>query len=241
MNLHAIRLFAGLTFAVPALLIATPADAASKSWHVDRSIQVNARPEIVLAQVADLHNWNNWTVWNSEYDPECVWTYSGEPGQVGHTMEWDGKEMGWGKLTLTEVSLTSGVKYDIWLMKPGGDANKGSVLFAPANGGIQVTWSDDGQLKGISKLFAKKIEAAVGADFEANLNKLKVITEAQEAVKASEEAAAAAAKAAEEAAAAAKAAEEAAAAAKAAEEAAAAAKAAEEAAAAAAAKGKKKR
>ena len=240
MNLRAFSLLVGLAFTAPALFGAAPAAAASKSWHVDRSVQINARPEILIAQVADLHNWNNWTVWNTEYDPECVWTYSGEPGQVGHTMEWDGKEMGWGKLTLTEVNPTGGIKYDIWLMKPGGDANKGSITFSPTNGGMQVTWSDDGQLKGISKLFAKKIETAVGADFEANLNKLKVITEAQEAVKASEEAAAAAAKAAEEAAAAAKAAEEAAAAAKAAEEAAAAAKAAEEAA-AAAAKGKKKK
>ena len=240
MTRSTLSLLAALAFSAPALLAPIPAAAASKTWHVDRSVQINARPELIFAQVADLHNWNNWTVWNTEYDPGCVWTYSGEPGQIGHTMEWDGKEMGWGKLTLTEVSPTGGVKYDIWLMKPGGDANKGSVLFTPVEGGTQVTWSDDGQLKGISKLFAKKIEAAVGADFDANLNKLKVIAEAQEAKLREEEAAAAAAKAAEEAAAAAKAAEEAAAAAKAAEEAAAAAKAAEEAA-AAAAKGKKKK
>ncbi|MCK6522252.1 SRPBCC family protein [Myxococcota bacterium] len=241
MNLRLLSLLAGLALATPALFSAAPAAAASKAWHVDRTVQINARPEILLPQVADLNNWATWTVWNAELDPECVWTFSGEPGQVGHTMEWDGKVMGWGKLTLTEVSPTGGVKYDIWLMKPGGDANKGSILFAPAEGGTQVTWSDDGQLKGISKLFAKKIEAAVGADFDANLNKLKVIAEAQEAKLREQEAAAAAAKAAEEAAAAAKAAEEAAAAAKAAEEAAAAAKAAEEAAAAAAAKGKKKK
>ena len=56
MNFRAFSLLVGLAFTAPALFGAAPAAAASKSWHVDRSVQINARPEILFAQVADLHH-----------------------------------------------------------------------------------------------------------------------------------------------------------------------------------------
>ena len=211
-----------------------------KGWHVEQSVDIMARPEIVYAYVADLNQWPNWTVWNAEMDPTTKWTFTGEPSTVGHTMEWDGKEMGWGRLTLTSADPATGVTYDMWMMKEKNPPGKGTLVFTAIDGGTRVTWTDAGPLKGMGKMFKKKINSMLTVDFTANLANLKAKAEADELSKrAEEEAARVAAEAAAKAAAEAKAAEEAAAAAaKAAEEAAAAAKAAEE---AAKAKGKKKK
>ena len=230
-----IKLALMLTLGLAAGAFVTPAPAQAgdqvKGWHVQQTVDIMARPEIVYGYVADLNQWPSWTVWNAEMDPTTKWTFTGDPKTVGHTMEWDGKEMGWGRLTLTSADPATGVNYDMWMMKEKNPPGHGTFVFTAIEGGTQVTWTDEGPLKGFGKLFKKKINSMLTADFTANLANLKAKAEADElALRAQEEAARIAAEAA-----AAKAAEEAAAA-KAAEEAAA--KAAAE---AAAAKGKKKK
>ncbi len=181
---------------------------------VTQSTEIAAAPEFVQPYLQDLNQWPNWTAWSKEKDPEAAWTFSGDPGTVGHAMTWDGKILMTGKLALTAVNANAGIAYDTWFGKSK-DAAKGRITLTATAAGTKVEWQDVTAWGFPASLFfpAKKMNEMVSADFVVGLGKLKVMAEADAAKAAAE----AAAKAAEEAAA--KAAAEAAA--KAAEEAAA--------------------
>lgn len=144
-------------------------------WVASETIQIDATADQVFRYTGSLPNWQQWTPWNKEKDPTSVWTYKGEPWTVGHEMSWDGPELGVGRMVFTKVEGTTAY-YDLFFGKSK-TANQGYIA-AAGSSPVTVTWYTDGQLKGISKLFKKKIEAAVGKDFEDGLAKLKPVVEA---------------------------------------------------------------
>lgn len=178
-------------------LLPTPAlageQAKSSGWHVERSVDIQARPEIVFAHVGDLNRWPQWTVWNQAMDPTTQWLFGGDVGQVGHSMEWSGKKMGWGRLVFTAADPMTGVTYDMWMMKEKNPPGSGSLTFTAIEGGTRVTWTDAGPLKGLGKLWKNKINTMLVADFDTNLTNLKAAAEADELKKRAEEEAARAA------------------------------------------------
>lgn len=144
-------------------------------WVASETIQINATAEQVFRYTGNLPNWQQWTAWNDQKDPTGVWAYKGDPGTVGHEMSWDGPVLGQGRMVFTKVEGST-VHYDLFFGKSK-TANGGYIAIAGADP-VSVTWYTDGKLKGMTRLFKKKIEAGVGKDFEDGLAKLKPLVEA---------------------------------------------------------------
>lgn len=131
-------------------------------YRVERSRSIAASPAEVHAVVSDLETWKQWTAWTEERDPDAVWIFHGEPGQVGHGMNWTGPVLKSGTLTFTAVHPDGGVEYDMSFDE--GDS-KGSLLIEPSDTGSLVTWAFWGEAP---MLLTFVIDAA-GKDFEDGL------------------------------------------------------------------------
>src|SRR5262245_47981239 len=87
-------------FAALLLLAVVAAFFFPRTYRVERATVVNARPEIVFAQVGDLKAWKNWTAWH-ERDPAMKLSFSPQTTGVGAWSAWESKTEGNGKMTLT--------------------------------------------------------------------------------------------------------------------------------------------
>jgi len=160
------------------LLTALNTADAKKTLSVSKTQEIDAPAEIVWGYVSNFETWKDWTVWNPEMDPECEWTYSGEAGQVGHGTEWNGPEMGEGKMVSTAVEDGTSWSYDLYF--DGKDkAYPGGLTLAEADGVTTVTWDWSMEMGGLgAALMGKKITGMVGDDFSGGLANLAEIAAA---------------------------------------------------------------
>ena len=162
--------------AVLVLLLVLVAFAFPRHYRVERSLVMNAKPETVLAQVADLSAWKNWGAWQ-ERDPQMKLSHSIPATGVGAWSAWESKSEGNGKMTITEQT-PSKVTYHLEFPDMGTQST-GSIELRPQTGGIQVVWVDAGDLgmNPLNRWFGLFIEKLIGPDFERGLSNLKKLAE----------------------------------------------------------------
>src|SRR5438045_1190045 len=119
------------------IIVATrPAD-----FRVTRSTTIAAPPDSIFAQVNDLHNWQAWSPW-AKLDPNAKMTYEGPAAGIGAGYTWDGnKEVGAGRMTITESQPGERVGLKLEFLKPFKATNGTEFTFKPAGNGTTVTWS----------------------------------------------------------------------------------------------------
>lgn len=142
------------------------------SKRVERSREIGAPPERVMALVSDLRRWPDWSPW-VEQDPRITWRYSGPQQGVGSTQTWYGPKAGRGKITITKVT-PRGIEYNLWfadnpIPAPGG------VELEPVPQGTKITWHLTSQFgpNPLTRWFGVLIDPIVGPDFERGLKKLE--------------------------------------------------------------------
>ena len=142
-------------------------------YHVERSEIIKAPSEAIYPWLAQLRKWPEWTVWNTSYDPSLAYTYSGPAEGTGSEMAWTAKS-GNGSLKLTAADIKTGVKYDLDFSN-GKFVSSGAVSMAPAEGGTQVTFSNEGKfgLNPVRRYFGLFFDKMMGGDFQKNLRGLK--------------------------------------------------------------------
>ncbi len=169
-----LKILGGL--AVLVLLLVLVAFALPRHYQIERSLVVNAKPEAVLAQMADLRSWKNWGAWQ-ERDPGMKLSYSEKSTGIGAWSAWESKSEGNGKMTITEQTPGK-VTYLLEFPDMGMQSN-GSIELRTQVGGIQVVWVDAGDL-GMSPLnrwFGLFLDKMIGPDFERGLANLKQLVE----------------------------------------------------------------
>lgn len=170
-----LKLFGGLVVLV--LLLLAVAFSFPRTYRVERSAVIQAKPEVVFAQVADLKAWKNWGVWY-ERDAQMQVTYSEPSTGIGAWSEWKSSSQGNGKATL--VALTPGTYAEYKLEFEGWDTpSKGTFTLAPTPEGTRVVWADEGDLGNspVARWFGLFLDKMIGPDFEAGLAKLKTVCE----------------------------------------------------------------
>lgn len=85
------------------------------AWRVERSIGINAAPEVIYEEVANLHNWLKWSPWTGEQDKTLVYTYSGALVGATAKQSWTSKDMGKGWLEIHEASPEKGITYTLYI------------------------------------------------------------------------------------------------------------------------------
>src|SRR5216683_5147573 len=90
----------------------------SSTYHVERTATINAPAPVVFAQVNDFHKWNAWSPW-AKLDPAMKQTFEGAPAGNGAVYTWNGnKEVGEGRMTITESRPSDLIKINLEFLKP---------------------------------------------------------------------------------------------------------------------------
>jgi hypothetical protein len=147
-----------------------------KDFRVERSIEIDASPELVFDQVNALRNWNAWSPWIAR-DPSIENTYGGPEAGEGATVTWTSEKSGDGTQTITLSERPTRIEsvLDFGAM---GQPNA-YWTFEPVGDGVRVTWGLHGVASGpLGGYFAKMMDRWIGADYEDGLVRLKQVTEA---------------------------------------------------------------
>lgn len=163
-------------FAVLVLLLALVAFAFPRNYRVERSLVMNAKPDAIMAQVADLRAWKSWGAWQ-ERDPNMKLSYSEKTTGVGAWSAWESKQEGNGRMTITEVTPTK-VTYHLEFPDMGTQST-GAIELVPEGAGHKVVWTDAGDLgmNPLNRWFGLFLEKLIAPDFERGLANVKKIVE----------------------------------------------------------------
>jgi hypothetical protein len=149
-------------------------------FRVTRSAAMSAPPEVVFAQVNDLHNWESWNPWG-KIDPNMKLTYTGPPAGTGACYSWaGGAKVGEGSMTIMESRPNDLIRFKLEFLKPFKAANLAEFTFRSVGDHTTVTWSMTGRSNFICKavgLFLN-ISKLCGTQFEKGLADLRSVAEA---------------------------------------------------------------
>jgi len=147
--------------------------------HVERSITINQKQDVVFNFVNDLDNWNSWSPWYL-LDSTAKYKREGSESGAGSKLSWESevKNVGKGSMKITESKPDSIIREELSFME-GGIANA-YYSFSPDGNGTKVTWGFDTEAGAnpLGRIIGGFMDGMIGGDFEAGLNRLKTITEA---------------------------------------------------------------
>ena len=171
------KILIGISVVVVAFVVVValqPAD-----FRVTRTATIAAPPEMVFAQVNDFRNWNEWSPW-AKLDPNTKNTFDGPASGVGAGFAWAGnKEVGEGRMTITESKPNDLVKMKLEFIKPFQAVNTTEFTFKPEGDNTAVTWSMSGKNNFMFKAVGlfMNTDKMIGGDFEKGLASMKSIAE----------------------------------------------------------------
>lgn len=149
------------------------------SFKVERSARIKAAPDKIFPLINDLKAWNAWSPWEKK-DPAMKRTFSPNTAGQGATYGWDGnKEVGQGRMEITESSAPSKIAIKLNFLKPFEAQNTAEFTLKPSGDATDVTWAMHGPMPFISKVMCLffSMDKMVGKDFEAGLANLKAAAE----------------------------------------------------------------
>jgi carbon monoxide dehydrogenase subunit G len=149
----------------------------NEKWHYEKSISINSTPDKIYQLTTDLKNWEKWSPWYG-IDTNAKWTFSDTTFGVGAWYTWSSevKKVGKGKITIIEVIENQSNKYKLEF--DGMNASiAGFILEPEGDFSTKVTWTLDGENKGLSKWFGVLIGVFMSEDYENGLANIKRICE----------------------------------------------------------------
>ena len=149
-------------------------------YRITRTATISAPPAAVFAQVNDFHNWRAWSPWE-KIDPAMKREYAGAPTGVGAVYAWAGnREVGEGRMTLTESRPSELVGIRLEFFKPMAGVSTAEFRFEPSGRDTVVTWSMSGQKNFLAKSIhlVLNMDAMIGGNFDKGLAELKSTVEA---------------------------------------------------------------
>lgn len=164
-----------VSLAVVLIYAATKPD----SFRIQRSISIKAPPEKIFPLINDFHRWEAWSPWE-KIDPALKRTYGGNPSGKGAVYEWNGnKDIGRGRMEITESSPPSKVTLKLDFIKPFESHNMVDFTLAPHDDSTTVTQAMYGPSPYISKLMDLlfSMDKMVGQKYEEGLANLKTLAE----------------------------------------------------------------
>jgi hypothetical protein len=146
----------------------------SKSYVVERSINIDAPAEQVRGALVDFREWRNWSPWEG-LDPQLQRTYTGPDSGVGATYAWKGnRKAGAGQMRITK-DQPGEVALDLDFLKPFKSSSTASFALEPRDGATHVTWTMRGPKTFTTKLMGvfTSMDKLIGKDFEKGLAQLR--------------------------------------------------------------------
>ena len=149
-------------------------------FRIARTTTISAPPPAVFAHVNDFHKWEAWNPW-AKLDPAMKQTYGGAAAGTGAIYTWAGnREVGEGRMTLTESRPTKLIRIKLEFLKPFRATNTAEFTFKPDGDRTVVTWTMTGEKNFIAKAvgLVMNMDRMVGGQFETGLARMKSVVEA---------------------------------------------------------------
>jgi effector-binding domain-containing protein len=151
---------------------------APKSYHVDRSITIEAPKHLVFNYVKYWRNWKAWSPW-AEMDSTMQVTIAGKNGSDGSMYQWQGNKVGSGTMTTMGIKENEEIAYHLKFLKPWESESDGYLKLVAVDEKTQATWGFYGKNPFPWNVFSlfMSMDKMVGKDFERGLELLKDICE----------------------------------------------------------------
>ncbi len=165
-----------LVFVAVVLILAARKPA---TFRIERSIEIQARPERIFALIDNFHNWSQWAPQDRE-DPSIQRSFSGPASGLGAESEWTSKgRAGAGRMSVAEVVPPERVVIDVHFVKPFVAHNVNTFTLEPVGSVTRVTWSMQGTNVYMLKLMSVLVDMdrMMGEHFESGLRDLKAAAE----------------------------------------------------------------
>lgn len=148
------------------------------NFAVQRSMDIKAPPEKIVALVNDFHHWSTWSPWEN-LDPAMKRSFSGPPSGRGSVYEWSGdSKVGAGRMEITGSGATK-VTIKLDFLKPIEGHNVAEFVPVPRGDVTTLTWDMRGPTPYMAKLMGVfvNMDKLIGNDFETGLANLKTAAE----------------------------------------------------------------
>jgi hypothetical protein len=148
-------------------------------FRVARSARIAAPPDVVFAQVNDLHKWEAWSPW-AKIDPAAKTSYAGPAAGTGASFAWSGNNnLGEGRMTISESRPSDLIRFSLEFLRPFKGNSTAEFTFKPDGNETVVTWAMSGKNHFIAKAIGLFIncDKMVGCQFEKGLADLKGVAE----------------------------------------------------------------
>ncbi|HVG61485.1 MAG TPA: SRPBCC family protein [Hyalangium sp.] len=158
------------------------------AFTVQRTVTMKSPPKYIFPNLNSFFRWAEWSPWN-DLDPAMKRTYEGPVVGVGNVYAWAGNaQAGEGRMTLEESRKDELVRVKLELFKPFSGTYTTALTLKPVPEGTTVTWTLEGHhgFMGKAASLFMDMEARVGKDFEAGLDRLRMMAEARTVDKARE-------------------------------------------------------
>ena len=149
-----------------------------KNYNIEKSIIIKKSIGDVMDKVGDLNYYSQWNPWQQS-DPTAKGAITGTAKTAGHKYAWEGKKVGIGSLTMTEMD-SKHIHFDLEFIKPWSSKAKDNWLFESwADGNeTKVTWQNSGALPfPVARLMGPMISKQLNQQFETGLANLKKLCE----------------------------------------------------------------
>lgn len=148
--------------------------------RTERSVQINAQPEVVFGLVNDLQVWEAWSPWQGK-DSTMVTTLTNPSVGMGATMSWTSQGMGNGSMQITQSQPFAYIATTLIFSDFDGESYA-NFTFKKEGEGTEVTWNMDGSeipflVRGFLALMDPISE--INKDYDEGLAALKTLAESQ--------------------------------------------------------------
>ncbi len=143
-----------------------------KSYVVKRERRIPAPIDSVFKYATDFQHWDSWSTWNAA-DPEAQYKYSANTQGVGSWMAWEGKVVGTGKMTITNLIVNQELAYDLEFKEPFEAKSNGGMYFQGDQNETRIQWYDMGEASWpIGRIYGVMMDGTIGPEFEKGLARL---------------------------------------------------------------------
>jgi len=149
------------------------------TYHVERSLTVQAPPPLVHAIVSDMSRFASYSPWQ-KLDPQMKTTISTPSTGVGASYAWDSTkdEAGAGSMTIAMLEPNAKVVQDLTFLKPFASQAKVTFTTMAEGTGTKVTWAMDGDNGFLGKMMGlfMDMDTMLGKDFDEGLQNLSRVS-----------------------------------------------------------------
>jgi uncharacterized protein YndB with AHSA1/START domain len=168
-----------IVIAVLIAMVLIVAAAKPKTFHIQRSISIDAPPEKVFTLIDDLHSWPRWAPQDRE-DSSMSRTYSGPASGKGAVSDWTGSgSTGRGRMLITDSLPSTRISIQVDWVKPFAARNVNDFVLEGSGTSTKVTWTMNGPNLYVMKIMSLfvNMDRMMGKHFEAGLANLKQVAE----------------------------------------------------------------